>query len=130
MYVVNLVLVLLSLEILSTSDAAVSIFKISYFNVANVATFLQMTMKQLKNSLEMMRKACAPKFNVVEASLDELKAGRFANEADKELKCYTMCIAQMAGTVSFSDIVFRDSIFFKLKLFSLYSTQYGNIPLK
>lgn len=60
-----------------------------------------MTMKQLKNSLEMMRKACAPKYNVVEASLDELKAGRFADGADKELKCYTMCIAQMAGTVSF-----------------------------
>ncbi|XP_065081604.1 general odorant-binding protein lush [Ochlerotatus camptorhynchus] len=59
-----------------------------------------MTMKQLRNSLDMMRKACAPKFNVVEASLDELKSGNFPNDADKELKCYTMCIAQMAGTLT------------------------------
>nr|XP_019527418.2 general odorant-binding protein lush [Aedes albopictus] len=78
---VRVVLILLSLGILDPSDGA-------------------MTMKQLKNSLEMMRKACAPKYNVVEASLDELKAGRFADGADKELKCYTMCIAQMAGTLT------------------------------
>ncbi|XP_058836777.1 general odorant-binding protein lush isoform X2 [Topomyia yanbarensis] len=59
-----------------------------------------MTMKQLNNSLEMMRKACAPKYKVDEASLDGLKSGDFPPEPDTELKCYTMCIAQMAGTLT------------------------------
>nr|AMQ13068.1 odorant binding protein 6 [Culex pipiens pallens] len=59
-----------------------------------------MTMKQLKNSLEMMRKACAPKFKVDDASLNELTAGNFRSDPDPELKCYTVCIAQMAGTLT------------------------------
>ncbi|KAL9704996.1 hypothetical protein quinque_008514 [Culex quinquefasciatus] len=49
-----------------------------------------MTMKQLKNSLEMMRKACAPKFKVDDASLNELTAGNFRSDPDPELKCYTL----------------------------------------
>ncbi|XP_055535293.1 general odorant-binding protein lush isoform X2 [Wyeomyia smithii] len=59
-----------------------------------------MTMKQLNNSLDMMRKACAPKYNVNEVSLDSLRAGKFPADPDNELKCYTMCIAQMAGTLT------------------------------
>ncbi|XP_053690095.1 general odorant-binding protein lush [Sabethes cyaneus] len=59
-----------------------------------------MTMKQLNNSLDMMRKACAPKYNVDEASLNNLREGKFPVDADNELKCYTMCIAQMAGTLT------------------------------
>ncbi|XP_058459220.1 general odorant-binding protein lush [Malaya genurostris] len=59
-----------------------------------------MTMKQLNNSLEMMRKACAPKFNVDEGILNGLKAAKFPANPDSELKCYTMCIAQMAGTLT------------------------------
>ncbi|XP_062554526.1 general odorant-binding protein lush [Armigeres subalbatus] len=81
MNVVTVVVMMLSLIMFNPSESA-------------------MTIKQLKNSLDMMRKACAPKFNVVEAALDELKAGRFSEDADKELKCYTMCIAQMAGTLT------------------------------
>lgn len=76
--------------------AAVLILVLGISDISNGA----MTMKQLRNSLDMMRKACAPKFNVVDASLDELKSGKFSDDADKELKCYTMCIAQMAGTLT------------------------------
>uniref|UniRef100_A0A182Y8D0 PDZ domain-containing protein n=1 Tax=Anopheles stephensi TaxID=30069 RepID=A0A182Y8D0_ANOST len=57
-----------------------------------------MTRKQLINSMDMMRSACAPKFKVSTEMLDNLRNGIFAE--DRELKCYTMCIAQMAGTMS------------------------------
>lgn len=94
-----------------------------------------MTMKQLTNSMDMMRQACAPKFKVEEgmcflhnifcglihsvlissfcqyffmmfcvyfpvAELHGLRKSIFPANPDKELKCYAMCIAQMAGTVS------------------------------
>uniref|UniRef100_A0A240PKY0 Uncharacterized protein n=1 Tax=Anopheles epiroticus TaxID=199890 RepID=A0A240PKY0_9DIPT len=57
-----------------------------------------MTRKQLINSMDMMRSACAPKFKVSTEMLDNLRGGIFAE--DRELKCYTMCIAQMAGTMN------------------------------
>ncbi|XP_053671189.1 general odorant-binding protein lush-like [Anopheles nili] len=59
-----------------------------------------MTMKQLTNSMDMMRQACAPKFNIEEAELHGLRKSIFPAAPDKELKCYTMCIAQMAGTMT------------------------------
>uniref|UniRef100_A0A9I3K5D0 Odorant-binding protein 5 n=1 Tax=Anopheles maculatus TaxID=74869 RepID=A0A9I3K5D0_9DIPT len=59
-----------------------------------------MTMKQLTNSMDMMRSACAPKFKIEEADLHGLRKSVFPAEPDKELKCYTMCIAQMAGTMT------------------------------
>uniref|UniRef100_A0A3F2YX40 Odorant-binding protein 5 n=1 Tax=Anopheles farauti TaxID=69004 RepID=A0A3F2YX40_9DIPT len=59
-----------------------------------------MTLKQLTNSMDMMRQACAPKFKLVEAELLGLRKSVFPAEPDKELKCYTMCIAQMAGTMT------------------------------
>uniref|UniRef100_A0A2Y9D1M4 Odorant-binding protein 5 n=1 Tax=Anopheles dirus TaxID=7168 RepID=A0A2Y9D1M4_9DIPT len=59
-----------------------------------------MTMKQLTNSMDMMRQACAPKFKLVEAELLGLRKSVFPADPDKELKCYTMCIAQMAGTMT------------------------------
>lgn len=51
------------------------------------------------------RSACAPKYKVSIEILDDLRKGIFV-EDDKELKCYTMCIAQMAGTVSYSNKFF------------------------
>uniref|UniRef100_A0A182K4U0 Uncharacterized protein n=1 Tax=Anopheles christyi TaxID=43041 RepID=A0A182K4U0_9DIPT len=57
-----------------------------------------MTRKQLINSMDMMRSACAPKFKVSTEMLNNLRGGIFAE--DRELKCYTMCIAQMAGTMN------------------------------
>ncbi|XP_029716045.2 general odorant-binding protein lush [Aedes albopictus] len=59
-----------------------------------------MTMKQINESMETMRKACAPKFDLTEATLNELKAGNFRPDANKEMKCYAKCIAQMAGTLT------------------------------
>ncbi|EAA09958.2 general odorant-binding protein lush-like [Anopheles arabiensis] len=59
-----------------------------------------MTMKQLTNSMDMMRQACAPKFKVEEAELHGLRKSIFPANPDKELKCYAMCIAQMAGTMT------------------------------
>uniref|UniRef100_A0A182YFA5 Uncharacterized protein n=1 Tax=Anopheles stephensi TaxID=30069 RepID=A0A182YFA5_ANOST len=60
----------------------------------------QMTMKQLTNSMDMMRSACAPKFKIEEADLHGLRKSVFPADPDKDLKCYTMCIAQMAGTMT------------------------------
>ncbi|ETN61583.1 odorant binding protein, antennal [Anopheles darlingi] len=57
-----------------------------------------MTRKQLINSMDMMRSACAPKFKIETEMLDNLRKGIF--EEDRELKCYTMCIAKMAGTIT------------------------------
>ncbi|XP_052888833.1 general odorant-binding protein lush-like [Anopheles moucheti] len=59
-----------------------------------------MTMKQLTNSMDMMRSACAPKFKIEEVELHGLRKSVFPADPDKELKCYTMCIAQMAGTMT------------------------------
>ncbi|XP_053665077.1 general odorant-binding protein lush-like [Anopheles marshallii] len=57
-----------------------------------------MSRKQLINSMDMMRSACAPKFKVTTEMLDDLRNGVFVE--DRELKCYTLCIAQMAGTMN------------------------------
>ncbi|XP_052861219.1 general odorant-binding protein lush-like [Anopheles cruzii] len=59
-----------------------------------------MTLKQLTNSMDMMRQACAPKFKLNEAELYGLRKSVFPADPDKELKCYTLCIAQMAGTMT------------------------------
>uniref|UniRef100_A0AAG5DP87 Odorant-binding protein 5 n=1 Tax=Anopheles atroparvus TaxID=41427 RepID=A0AAG5DP87_ANOAO len=59
-----------------------------------------MTLKQLTNSMDMMRQACAPKFKVEEEELHALRKSMFPGDPHKELKCYTMCIAQMAGTMT------------------------------
>ncbi|XP_065084500.1 general odorant-binding protein lush-like isoform X2 [Ochlerotatus camptorhynchus] len=79
--IVTLVVAVLLMETLYPSDAA-------------------MTMKQINESMETMRRACAPKFDLPEASLNDLKAGNFRPDAGKELKCYAKCIAQMAGTLT------------------------------
>ncbi|EAT33639.1 AAEL014082-PA [Aedes aegypti] len=79
--IVTLLVAVLLLETLRPSDAA-------------------MTMKQIKESMETMRKACAPKFDVPETTLNDLKAGNFRPDASKDEKCYAKCIAQMAGTLT------------------------------
>ncbi|XP_014089270.1 general odorant-binding protein lush [Bactrocera oleae] len=57
------------------------------------------TMQQFETSLDMMRNGCTPKFKVPIEILDNLRAGEFI-ENNGELKCYTRCIAQLAGTVT------------------------------
>ncbi|XP_053677353.1 general odorant-binding protein lush-like [Anopheles nili] len=57
-----------------------------------------MTRAQMINSMDMMRSGCAPKFKVTTEMLDNLRKGIF--EEDRELKCYTACIAKMIGTLN------------------------------
>ncbi|XP_053955006.1 general odorant-binding protein lush [Anastrepha obliqua] len=57
------------------------------------------TMQQFETSLEMMRNGCAPKFKIPVELLDRLRGGDFV-ENNAELKCYTKCVAQLAGTVT------------------------------
>nr|AID61295.1 odorant binding protein [Calliphora stygia] len=57
------------------------------------------TMEQFEQSLDMMRNGCAPKFKVSLEQLDKLRNGYF-DESSSELKCYTKCVAQLAGTVT------------------------------
>nr|QKN21085.1 odorant-binding protein [Bactrocera correcta] len=57
------------------------------------------TMQQFETSLDMMRNGCAPKFKIATEILDNLRAGEFV-ENNGDLKCYTRCIAQLAGTVT------------------------------
>ncbi|XP_037814866.1 general odorant-binding protein lush isoform X2 [Lucilia sericata] len=56
-------------------------------------------MDQFLQSLDMMRNGCAPKFKVSLDQLDNLRNGIF-DENSSELKCYTKCVAQLAGTVT------------------------------
>ncbi|KAI8122268.1 General odorant-binding protein lush [Lucilia cuprina] len=56
-------------------------------------------MDQFLQSLDMMRNGCAPKFKVTLDQLDNLRNGIF-DESSSELKCYTKCVAQLAGTVT------------------------------
>nr|AWC08433.1 odorant-binding protein 22 [Bradysia odoriphaga] len=60
--------------------------------------FCAMTMKQLLKSMDMMRDTCSPKFSLSPETLAGLRKGVFLE--DRELKCYTLCIAQMAGTIT------------------------------
>ncbi len=46
-----------------------------------------------------MRSVCGPKHKLSEEIMDGVKNGQFIDD-NKDLKCYTLCIAQMAGTVS------------------------------
>lgn len=81
-----------------------------------------MTEKQFESTLSMFRNGCAPKFPKLSpgllldissinakyyyydhgpsftANIDGLKEGKF-DENNKDLKCYTACVAQMAATV-------------------------------
>ncbi|XP_073843161.1 lush [Musca autumnalis] len=60
------------------------------------------TMEQFEQSLEMMRNGCAPKFKNTMETLDNLRYGRFEqiDENSSDIKCYTKCVAQLAGTVT------------------------------
>ncbi|KAJ6635219.1 General odorant-binding protein lush [Pseudolycoriella hygida] len=58
-----------------------------------------MTMKQLEKSMDMMRSSCAPKFKLSQDELDGLRKGVF-NDDSKDMRCYTFCIGQMAGTIT------------------------------
>lgn len=56
--------------------------------------------------MDMMRSACAPKFpKLTPDDLNGLRAGSNMDAENKDLKCYTACIAQMTGTVKSDFIV-------------------------
>lgn len=48
--------------------------------------------------METMRSICGPKHKLSDELMDGLKKGSFPE--NKDLKCYTLCVAQMAGTLS------------------------------
>ena len=52
----------------------------------------------MEKTMETMRSICGPKFKLSDELIDGMKKGQFPE--DKDLKCYTLCVAQMAGTMS------------------------------
>lgn len=58
-----------------------------------------MTMQQMEKTMATMRTVCGPKNKLTDDLMDGLKQGKFI-ESNKDLKCYTLCIAEMAGTVT------------------------------
>lgn len=48
--------------------------------------------------METMRSICGPKYKLADETIDGMKKGQFPE--NKDLKCYTLCVAQMAGTLS------------------------------
>lgn len=79
-----------------------------------------MTVKQMQTTMDTMRSICGPKNKVTDDQIDGefnnllkktssdliettgLKKGAFTE--DRDLKCYTLCVAQMAGTMKKSEI--------------------------
>lgn len=55
-------------------------------------------MGQMQKTMETMRDICGPKYKLTDDLIDGMKKGQFPD--NKNLKCYTLCIAQMAGTTS------------------------------
>ncbi|XP_004522281.1 general odorant-binding protein lush [Ceratitis capitata] len=70
-----------------------------FFTLLACASVGAVTMQQFEASLDMMRNGCAPKFKVSVDILDKLRAGEFT-ENNNDLRCYTRCIAQLAGTLT------------------------------
>lgn len=62
-------------------------------------------MKQLQGSMDVIRTACIPKTKVNEELVDGLKIGNFPD--NRNLKCYTQCVAQMGGIVSLLNFLSR-----------------------
>lgn len=58
-----------------------------------------MSMQQMEKTMATMRSVCGPKHKLSDDVMDGIKKGSF-DDNNKDLKCYTLCIAQMAGTVS------------------------------
>jgi PBP/GOBP family len=52
----------------------------------------------MEKTMETMRSICGPKFKLQDETIDGMKKGLFPE--NKDLKCYTLCVAQMAGTLS------------------------------
>lgn len=55
-------------------------------------------MGQMQKTMETMRGICGPKYKLSDELIDGMKKGEFPE--NKDLKCYTLCVAQMAGTTS------------------------------
>ncbi|XP_065360978.1 general odorant-binding protein lush [Calliphora vicina] len=75
------------------------ILKFAILSLTCIQLTSAVTMEQFDQSLDMMRNGCAPKFKVSLDQLDKLRNG-FFDESSSELKCYTKCVAQLAGTVT------------------------------
>lgn len=59
-----------------------------------------MTMKQIQNTMDVIRNACTSKYPKLDINIrDNVKNGQFVDD-NKDLRCYTLCVAEMAGTVS------------------------------
>ncbi|NP_001298168.1 general odorant-binding protein lush precursor [Stomoxys calcitrans] len=69
--------------------------------VTNVSLTKAVTMEQFEQSLDMMRNGCTPKFKIPVEKLDLLRVGNYEEvENVADIKCYTKCVAQLAGTVT------------------------------
>ncbi|XP_055321034.1 general odorant-binding protein lush-like [Sitodiplosis mosellana] len=61
--------------------------------------YAAMTMKQVEQSLAMFRKSCSEKVGVDIALIEGLHRGEWPDN-DKNLKCFSMCVAQSFGTLT------------------------------
>lgn len=87
-----------------------------------------MTMKQLQSTMESIRSVCEPKYKGDTAKIDVIKTGQFFEE--KAVKCYVLCVVQMAGTVSIAFGAFDlNTIFCKLN-FLLQMTKKNELSLQ
>ncbi|XP_055382588.1 general odorant-binding protein lush [Condylostylus longicornis] len=57
------------------------------------------SMKEFEMSINSIRDACSPQFKITKEQLTDLRNGKF-NDESKDIKCYTKCVAQMAGTLN------------------------------
>ncbi|KAL9908828.1 lush [Glossina fuscipes fuscipes] len=78
---------------------ALKCFNYLIIGLTGILTTNAITRQQFEQSLAMMRNGCAPKFKLTTEQLDGLRVGNF-DANNKDLKCYTKCIAQLAGTLT------------------------------
>ncbi|GAB0093118.1 General odorant-binding protein lush [Sergentomyia squamirostris] len=68
--------------------------------VLNFRVQSAMTMKQIQNTMDVIRNACSSKYPNLDPDIrDNVKNGKFVDD-NKDLKCYTLCVAEMAGTTN------------------------------
>ncbi|XP_059621117.1 general odorant-binding protein 72-like isoform X2 [Phlebotomus argentipes] len=59
-----------------------------------------MTMKQIQNTMDVIRNACTSKHPKLDLDIrDNVKNGQFVDD-NKDLRCYTLCVADMAGALN------------------------------
>uniref|UniRef100_A0A7G3AAA4 Putative odorant binding protein n=1 Tax=Lutzomyia longipalpis TaxID=7200 RepID=A0A7G3AAA4_LUTLO len=80
--------------------------KNDYFLLIAILEFLitrtncAMTMKQIQNTMDVIRNACTAKYPNLDPNIrDNVKNGQFVDD-NKDLRCYTLCVVEMAGTTN------------------------------